>query len=104
MAFLTKVLEDSMTEGVPLQLNGGVCFAILDHAATAYPGGTWTLQYQLPLKESPRGNWIDTDITFTARGIKSFDATADGEWRLNGTIAGCEAWFSSGNLKSLRRT
>ena len=57
---------------------------------TDHAGGTWTLQ-----AESPDGDWVDTNVTFTADGIQSNIIFEQGiSYRLNGGSAGAKAWVS----------
>lgn len=54
----------------------------------SHAGGTWTLQV-----ESPGGNWIDTDVTWTDDGIKTtFKQTQGLRYRITGGTAGARAW------------
>jgi len=53
-----------------------------------HAGGTWTLQIQQP--GSPT-TWQDTDITFTASGVKAFHSQAEIPYRLTGGSAGAVA-------------
>ena len=88
---MRKVLGVADAESIKFPLPGVVGGVLV----VGHAGGTWTLQVEDP--ENP-GTWIDTDITFTGNGLKSFDCFGFLSWRLAGGDVGARAWALSGRL------
>ena len=86
---LNLILSDTQTTSDTHEAAGGRYSGTV--FLTGHAGGTWTLQ-----AESPDGDWIATNVTFTADGIQSNIIFEEGvRYRLTGGTVGAKAWISS---------
>ena len=72
-------------EGSPFYINGGSYYIIL----TGHSGGTCYLDV-----EAPDQTWVESDISFTSNGVKTFVGTQLLRYRLrvDGGAVGAQAW------------
>ena len=82
---MTQVLFATESESDPFNFPAdGAGKILLD----GHQGGTWTLQIQSPL-----GNWLDTDITFSENGGSPDIIPFRLSYRLTGGTVGAQAWI-----------
>ena len=80
---MQQVLTATQTTGDAFGMAGGWQLVMVE----PHQGGVWALQSQ-----SPNGVWIDTDITFSARGEKAVLTTPSHAYRFHGGTVGAKAY------------
>ncbi len=83
-----QVLEATETDGAPFRSFGGQYQVIVDHG-----GGTVKLQIEIPNTDPPE--YIDTDETWTADGVRAMWLAFEASYRMQASVAGSVAYLQA---------